>query len=236
MRQEQQRNVDSLRRVQDFLNVHSAALGAAASAGAKQQLDDAIVQLDAFDNAQGSARLEMDGLMSRRRALVMALRQQHMLPIAVFARARLRGVPDFAALTRSGSALVPSRLVAAARAMATAATPHLDALVNAGFPADTIAQLEAAADAVSSAMADRATTSVRRVGATKGIEQQIRRGREAVRVLSAVVGKQAAGDPVVLSGWRTASRVTAKSGATRVVAGTPDASTTVTATLPQQAA
>jgi hypothetical protein len=230
----EQHQVDSLRRVQDFVKVHAAALGSAVSADVKQQLDDAIAQIDAFDNSQGSARLQMDGLISRRRALALALRQQHMVPIAMFARARLRGVPDFAALTSSGIKLQPGRLVAAARAMATAATPHLDELVSAGFPADTITQLESAADAMSAAMAERASTHVRGVGATKGIQEQIRRGREAVKVLSAVIGKQVAGDAVVLSGWRAASRITSKSGTARVVASASAASTA--ATLPQQAA
>ena len=230
MRQEQQRQLDSLRRVQDFVNVHAAELGSAVSAGVKQQLDEAIAQLDAFDNTQGSSKREMDGLTSRRRALAAELRQQHMLPIATFARARLRGVPDFAALANAGKKLQPSRLVAAARAMATAATPHLGALVSSGFPADTITQLQTAADAVSSAMAQRASTNVRRVGATKGIAQQLRRGREAVRVLSAVVGKQVAGDPVILAGWRAASRVAAKSGSARGDAAAP------ATTVSQQAA
>jgi hypothetical protein len=229
MRQEQQRQLDSLRRVQDYLNVHAAELGSAVSAGVKQQLDNAIAQLDAFDNAQGSTKLELDGLINRRRALQAELRQQHMVPIAMFARARLQGVPDFAALTSSGWKLGPSRLVAAARAMATAAAPHLDALVSGGFPADTITQLVAAADAVSSAMSERSTTHVRRVGATKGIEEQLRRGREAVAVLKAVVGKQAAGDLAMLAGWRVAHRVTAKSGATRAAAAAP----AVTATTPE---
>jgi hypothetical protein len=229
MKQEQQRQLDSLRRVQDYLNVHAAELGSAVSAGVKQQLDDAIAQLDTFDNAQGSTKLELDGLISRRRALEVELRHKHMTPIAGFARARLQGVPDFAALTSAGRKLGPSRLVAAARAMATAAMPHLDALVSGGFPPDTITQLVAAADAVSSTMTERASTHVRRVGATKGIEEQLRRGREAVAVLRAVVGKQAAGDLVMLAGWRVAHRVTAKSGATRVAAGGPPA-------VPQQAA
>jgi hypothetical protein len=234
MRIEQQHKVDSLRRVQDYLNTHAAELGSAVSAGVKQQLDDAIAQIDAFDNIQGSTKLELEGLINRRRALEAELRQRHMVPIAVFARARLQGVPDFAALTSSGLKLHLSRLVAAARAMATAAAPHLDALVSNGFPPDTITQLVAAADAVSSAMAERASTHVRRVGATKAIEQQLRRGREAVSVLKAVVGKQAAGDLAFLAGWRAAHRVAAKSGPTRTGAAAP--AVAATAATAQQAA
>ena len=147
--------------------------------------------------------------------MVADLRARHMQPIATFARARLKGVPDFAALTRPVTKLQPKPLVRAAQAMATAAAPHVDALVRGGFPADTIAQLSAAADAVSSAVVDRANTKVRRVGSTKGIESELLHGREAVAMLHAVISQQFAGDHTFLAAWHAARRVTAKAGAPR---------------------
>ena len=53
MEQKQQHTVDSLRRVQDYLNVHAAELGSAVSAGVKQQLDDAIAQIRRLQKKQG---------------------------------------------------------------------------------------------------------------------------------------------------------------------------------------
>ena len=76
MKQKQQRQLDSLRRVQDYLNVHAAELGSAVSAGVKQQLDEAIARIDAFDNAQGSTRLELDGLISHCCAQVESAKEE----------------------------------------------------------------------------------------------------------------------------------------------------------------
>jgi hypothetical protein len=163
----------------------------------------------------------MAGQQSRERALTNELRTQHMKPIATFARARLRGAPDIAAITRAAPRLEGPRLVRAARAMATAAAPHTTALVSAGFPADTIAQLGTSADALQSALLDRANTKVGRVGATKGIEQQVLVGREALAMLHAVISRQFATDPTFLAAWNAARRVNAKPGAVRSVGVAP---------------
>ena len=214
----QQRTLDSLRRVQDFVDAHAAELGALKDSEGGRQLEDAIAEVATHTDEQSSTDLAMSGQVSRQRALESDLRAKHMKPIATFARAKLRGVPDFAALTKSGAGLIPKALVRAARAMATAGAPQADAFTKAGFPSDTIAQLGAAATALESSMTDRANAQVRRVGATKGISQALVRGREAVAMLNAVVSKQFADDKTFLAAWRAAHRITKKAGLARVVA------------------
>lgn len=201
--------------------MHAEVLGPLKDAEGRKQLDAAVTRLAAYENEQGSAVLEMAGQQSRAHALVADLRARHMQPISTFARAKLRGVPDFAALTRPVAKLQPKQLVRAAQAMATGAAPHADALVKGGFPADTIAQLSAAAAAVSDALEDRANTRVRRVGSTKGIESTLQHGRDAVGMLHAVLSKQFAHDATFLAAWRSARRVTNKVGAPRGFAGVP---------------
>jgi hypothetical protein len=215
MKRHQQSQYDALRRVQDFLDQHAEVVGPLNGSEGRKQLDVALDRLGTFGNEQGSADLVMSGQASRARSLSMDLKVQHMRPIAAFARTRLRGVPDFAALTRREPNLQGKRLVNAARALATAAAPHADALTKGGFPADTVAQLGAAASAVSDALVERANTKVGRVGATKGIADSLSSGMEAVAMLHAVVGKQFAGDHTFLAGWHAAKRVTAKPGAVR---------------------
>jgi hypothetical protein len=215
MQQVQQRSLDALRRVQDFLDTHADQVGALKDSAGRKQLDDAVTLVASHTDDQSAASLAMTGQISQQRALETGLRAQHMQPIATFARAKLRGVPDFAALTKSGAGLLPKQLVHAARAMATAAAPHADVLTAAGFPADTIAQLGAAATALETAMTDRANTNVRRVGATRGLREELLRGREAVSMLNAVVSKQFAGDKTFLAAWRAAHRITAKPGSGR---------------------
>jgi hypothetical protein len=59
---------------------------------------------------------------------------------------------------------------------------------------------------------------VSRVGATRGIEEQLRTGREAVAMLHAVLSNQHGDDPTFLAAWRSARRVVAKPGAVRLPA------------------
>jgi hypothetical protein len=216
MQQDQQRQLDALRRVQDFLDTHADRVGALKESEGRQQLDDTVEQLATHGDDQGTSDLEMAGQIKREKSLISDLRAQHMQPIATFARAKLRGVPDFAALTKSGSKMRPKQLVQSARAMATAAAPHADALTRGGFPSDTIAQLGAAAKSLEDAITERANTKVRRIGATKGIHVELAKGREAVTMLNAVVSKQFARDKTFLAAWRAAYRVLAKAGVVRV--------------------
>jgi hypothetical protein len=65
-------------------------------------------------------------------------------------------------------------------------------------------------------LAERANAKVRRVGSTKGIREELLKGREAVAMLNAVVSKQFVGDKTFLAAWRAAHRVTAKPGIARV--------------------
>jgi hypothetical protein len=215
MKQHQQSKYDALRRVQDYLDQHAEVVGTLNSSEGRKQLDASLVRLTTLLNEQGSAGLVMSGQASRARSLSTDLKVRHMRPIAAFARTRLRGVPDFAALTRPDSSLQGKALVHAARAMATAAAPYADALTKGGFPADTVAQLGTAATAMSEALVERANTKVGRVGATKGITESLRAGIEAVAMLHAVISKQFAADPTFLAGWHSARRVTAKPGAAR---------------------
>jgi hypothetical protein len=176
----------------------------------------------------------MDGLFSRQQALVSELRYRHMQPIATFARARLQGAPDFAALTRSTLKLQPKPMVHAAQAMATAAAPHADVLAKGGFP-DCIAKLNAAVEALTAAMEDRANTRISKVRATKELHDQVQRGRKAVTMLHAVVNNVFGHDATFMTGWNAARRVGLKVGAVhgpRITSTTP---TTTTPTTPTAA-
>jgi len=216
MNQTQQRTLDSLRRVQDFLDANADLVGPLKDSEGRKQLDEAVSALTEHSELQAATDLTMAGQISRQKSLATDLRARHMLPIATFSRAKLRGVPDFAALVKSGVRLQPKALVRAARAMATAAAPQADALTRAGFPADTIAQLGAAATALETAITDRANAKVRRVGSTKGIREELAKGREAVAMLHAVVSKQFAGDKTFLAAWSAAHRVALKAGVVRL--------------------
>lgn len=218
MKQEQQRRFDSLLRARDFVRTHAAALPGLASAPALAQLDDAIASIGGHGTTQGTADRSLAGHLGRQRALVQELIRCHISPLAKFARAKLRGTPDFAALTFKPDDKRAAALVQGARSMALAATPYADALVAAGFPADTLAKFTATIDALADAIAQRGHFRHVRVGSTKGIEQQLVLGREAVKLIDAVVAQQFAFDETFLAAWASASRIDMKAGSVRRVA------------------
>jgi hypothetical protein len=169
----------------------------------------------------------MAGQVSRKRSITTELRNQLIAPIGTYARARLRGVPDYAALTRSCKLLEGNSLIRAARAVAVAAAPHASELALGGFPSDTIAQLEACANALQSSLEERANTKVGRVQATKGIDQQVQSGRDAVAMLHAAISRQFANDPTFLTAWDAARRIVAKPGRVRAAAAASQTPTLV---------
>lgn len=215
MKQSQQRQVNALRGANSFLVTHATTLGALATTEGGKQLVAAVTALAELDNAQRSADLFIAGHVHDERNLSTALRAEHMVPIATFARTRMRGTAGFGALTVVATKFNGLRLVREARAMATAAALHKDAFVAGGFPVDTVDQLGAAAGALASAIEERGRIKAGRTGATKGIAEQIRSGQEAVQMLHAVIRRQFANDPHFLTEWNAVHRVSAKVGAVR---------------------
>jgi hypothetical protein len=213
--------LDTLTNVQHFLDVHDDVVGPLKDTEGRKLLDAVVAQLFAQENEQFTADGVLRGALARQRSLVAELKQQHMKPIAKFARAKLRGTPDFTALARSGSNLKGSKLVGAARAMATAAASVSDVLTAAQFPADAVKQLGAAADAVANAIVDRAASKQARGAATASIRQHLSLGREAVAMLDPIVTKRLAGNKGLLEGWRQAKRVVKKPGVVKTPAIPP---------------
>jgi hypothetical protein len=224
MRTNYQYYMSSFKRVQAFLNENAAQVGAIKASKSGKVLDEVIGQLEQHGVAQSTARLEIGGRANLQQSLEAALKKEHLLPIASFARANLRGVPDYATLTRSVIKLRGPALVRAARAVAAAAQPYVAALEEDGFPFDTLASLSAAADKVEGTLEAKASLKVRRGGSTAAISEETKRGVAAVRSLSAVVERQFAKDKSFLSSWRLAKRVVTKPGIPRgTVASSPAA-------------
>src|SRR4051794_1444493 len=190
MKARDRRSTEASQRVAEFLVVNEAILGPLATTPAGKQLADANSQIEALGTRQGTAERTLSGQSSTQKQLSAALRQQHMLPIAKFARARLRGVPGYAALTARIHGMRGTALVKAATSMATAAQAFVPDLVLAQFPPDAVDQLVAATNALSAAMTDRQSARVTRVGATAELHEQLRRAREAVAMLDSIVTRK----------------------------------------------
>jgi len=203
----------SLRRVQQFLTDHAGAVPTAAASDARRKLDSAIGALDAAAVEQGTHDREIRGEVRRRHQLERTLVRKYMTPLAKFARASLKGVPQYAELTPSARGIARERLVKAALSMANAADKHAGALASAKFPADFLTQLRSAASAVKASVGASTAKQVAGTGATKAVETALAQGRRAVAELDSLVSHLILGDERLEREWRAAKRVR-KSSAT----------------------
>ena len=197
----------SLRQVQQFLTEHADAVPSAVASAAKQELDTAVAVLDQAAIAQGGLTRTVRGEVHRREQLERTLLRKYVTPLAKFARASLRGAPEFAALTPSARALRAERLVRTAQSMAVAAEKHVDQLQKAQFPADFLDQVRATAAAVQRSFDTGISGRVRRTGVTKEIREVLAGGRRAVAAIDAVVGHTILGNEALEREWRAAKRV-----------------------------
>jgi hypothetical protein len=209
MRIQQRRSGEASQRSARYIHANAAILGPLDTSPAGQQLTDANAQVASLAAQQDAYVRDLSGHKASDRQLAIVVSNEHMLPLAKFARANLRGVPGYGALTRSGSNLRGSALVAAAMGMATAAESFVPQLVEAQFPADTVDQLVAAANALAAARADRAAARGARVRVTADLNVQLKRAREAVAMLDSIVTRKLAAQPALLAEWRSAKRITA---------------------------
>jgi hypothetical protein len=231
MLQSQQRTLDSLRRVQDFIETHAATLGAISTSATRQELTTAIDETSSQHINQGTAHRTLVGEMSRQRVLAQQLVDSHMRPITKFARGKLRGVPDYAALTVRVGAVNVTRLLSAARTMGEVAAKYTSQFASAGLAADTVERLKAATEALAGAKDSRSHAKGVRMASRRAIAAALIRGRDAVRVLDAQISQVLPGNDALLTTWRAVSRVEVKTGKARTVtpATTPSSSSEVKA-------
>ena len=227
-----QRKLDSLIRAQDFFGNNGVAIGPVATSAAKQQIDDAVSQIRAHVTDQGATTRAIAGQNGLVAGLAKDLRQSHIMPITKFARANLKGVSDYATLTKTPDPATTKKMVSQSFAIAKAAAPYASAMATAGFPADTVDQLLAATNALNDAIVKREPMRVSRVQSTGSIDKLLQQGREAVRKIDGVLSKRLVGDAPTLAAWKSASRVDAKGGAVRKPAVVKPATTTPAAATP----
>ncbi len=228
MQTEQGTMLNSLRTVQAFLDENAGRLAGVASTGARRKLDETVAQLAGHVTDQDGQTIAARGATKRQKALRVALVRDHMAPISYIAKAELPNVPELQSLRLPKGQPTSARLAAAAKGMAAAATPHADVFIAVGLPADFVAQLNSAADALLTSLSDRAVSRGRVKGATTGLKAQLAAGRRVVHILDAFVKSVAKDDAVLLANWKLVKRVPRTPG--RVAGSTTQVPTPVPAT------
>jgi hypothetical protein len=209
MDERQKQVLDAFDRVRAFVGEHPVE-GTPSYGGAVATLDEVVPQLREY------AGLELAGhqlrqVESRRQAEMIArIRTDHLRTIVGIAKTQIE--PDAekrlpAAFRMPSVNIRATRMLQVCDAMVEAAKPFEAQFVSAGLAPDFLAQLQAARDELAAALHGRARQVGTHVGARKGLEVQLGRGRRAVDRLDAVVRTRFASDPTVLAKWRAAKRV-----------------------------
>jgi hypothetical protein len=223
--------LNTLTRVQRFLDVNGAALGSINQSGYRAILDDVVTTLNAHAVTQTSSKRMAAAVVAKERVLRNALKLNHMRPVSAVAAAQLRQVPEFLALKMPPVTSTSRTLIAWAGAMGTAARAYVKTFVDAGLPPDFLAQMQAAAETLNSAITSRGATNAAQRGASAGLDAESQRGRSAVKVLDSLVEPLIAGDVSLLSQWKSAKRFGRRAG---TVADTSlDAASSGTASIPE---
>jgi hypothetical protein len=212
MQKRQKQVIEAYQRVQAFLADH--LLPPPGSYGEpKNLLDDVVARLTTHSNDQVAGGRFGKADTQAQKTLRKVLREQHLKPIAKIAGAVLRGSPGIDKATRMPKPqLTTTQLIAEAGAFRVAATLYEQAFVRNGRPADFIARLDAATEALRQAQLGKARNLGKAIGAKGGMSDEIIRGRDAVEMLDAIVTTSFAGNSEVLAQWRSAKRIRATSG------------------------
>lgn len=207
MRRKDRSTFDSFQRVKEFLTQHPLADEPASLGAQAAELDDVIQRLsdDAVKQETGSRYAQVH--IERERALRASLYADHLQPISRIAR-DVFGVSGMDRAFRvPRNVRVNQPLIAAARAMAESAEKEKDVFLRHGLPQDFIEQLRAAASALDETRTAKTESARHRVTATASVQDQIKRGRKAVRLLDAVLVLRLRNEPELLAAWRIARKV-----------------------------
>jgi hypothetical protein len=217
MKRSQLARLDAFRRMQSFLDANAAVLGNVNRAVSRLELDAAVTRLTADGARQERAITAATSLTKMKGEARDDLRLHHMQQIAAIARRRLAGAPAIQDLRLPHKSTSDAALIVKANAMAAAAAPYTQLFVAQQLPADFIAQLRAAAQAVLAVISVRGAALVELHMGTRNVRDQLAITYTDVKVLNALVVKQLKGRSGLLEAWRIAKRIKAKPG---VPAGT----------------
>jgi hypothetical protein len=220
----QKQVVEAYERVQDFLAANPAPTGTTYGRP-KAMLDETVARLTEHRTDQVAGGRLSKQERNREAALRTGLRELHLRPISKIAKASLPNSPGIdKALKMPAPQLSTTKLIDEAKAMRDAVRPYAETFVTNGRPEDFLARLDSAIEDLRRAMLGKARNFGTKVGAKAGLEQEIKRGRNALEMLDAIVSTVFASDGELLAKWRIAKRIRGIPGGGAVAAtgGTAD--------------
>ena len=209
MKKSQRARLDSLSRIQQFLDTNDAVLGTINKATSRTDLDAAVTQLQVFAADQSLQETELTGRTKFKKDARDNLRLLHMQPIAAIARKKFGNTQVIQDLKLPSKSASDTTLLAEGAAMVKAASQYTQVFLDQQMPADFIAELETSVQALADIVAARAVTQGLLTKATIGVRNQLSITFTDVRVLNALVVKALKTQPDLLAMWRQMKRVKA---------------------------
>jgi hypothetical protein len=208
MHVQQEAVLETLRRIQRFLDDNGATLGAVIQqSSVRTRLDETVAQIGSHAVLQVAGRRTAEGETAKQKILRVALRTDHMRPVALIAGQKLREQPEFKLLRMPPWNVRGPRLTAAARDMANAAEKYTDLFVQEGLPSDFVAELRTAADQLDQSIDVRGLSRGQRAGATTGLRAETSRARKLILVLDSLVRPKLGTNDELLRQWQVATHV-----------------------------
>lgn len=223
---------DAMQRAQWFLadnREELAELNAGDFARAEEKVDAVLARLITHGVDQDAGDRLARAETAKQRRLRLDLRAEWLKPIAVIARHNLRKVPEYAALQLPKASHVGNGFVISARAMATAAAAHREALISYGLPENFVEELNAAIDEFAASLAERDKNLGRRIGATKGLETETSEARTVLAVLDALMRRWAKENQALLRAWEGTRHIRHRPGPVSVSADSTTSNASETA-------
>jgi hypothetical protein len=207
MQRTQHKLFEALERVNDFLEQNREVLGALIPASAQENFRASRTQLVEHMKAQDSFQRSTHTSVKAKREFREELIRNHMIPLSVVSRTRLAGSNDVNAFRLLSRSRPFAAFVVAGYGMADAAARNEPALLAGGLPSGFIDNLIRATDALRDALTAKTEIKARQVEATAGLRKAGRIGRNAIRVLNALVRSALKDENTLLDRWTNISRV-----------------------------
>jgi hypothetical protein len=202
--------LDAGLRVQEFFAANAAALGLVTQSTSKADLDAAVLAMQSHASDQDTSIIAALGETSSQRAQRLELRKTYMLPISKIAAAKLVDVPQFADLRMPRYYIIGNRFVAAATAMANAASLYVKVFTDAGLPSTVIDDFRGGIARLTTSVSVRSGHQRSRKTASQGLDVTAEKLHKAIRVLDGAVRHQLVNDPALLAVWVSTKRVPTK--------------------------
>jgi hypothetical protein len=168
----QKARLNALQRMQKFLDDHADALGTISKSTSRTDLDAAVAGLEQFGAQQEAAQTEATSRTKLTHIAREDLRLNHMQPIAMIARKKLSQTGAIQDLALPKKSVSDQTLVQKGLAMVNVAAQYSQVFIDQQLPADFIAQLQAAVDAVKQAVLAQGVARAQEVNGTNGVKAQ----------------------------------------------------------------